>query len=126
MAGIHVYNQATETHEKEVGYFYIGKGSNLENPYIPKDEGKARYMFQVDNRDEANERFSTYFDIMYSGNNDFKRKIDEIYLLYKNGYDVYLGCWCYPKKCHGDVIKAKLEKRLLKEKIQQKTHGVNN
>jgi ribA/ribD-fused uncharacterized protein len=29
---------------------------------------------------------------------------------YQNGEDITLGCWCKPKKCHGDVIKMEIER----------------
>lgn len=28
---------------------------------------------------------------------------------YAEDYDVALGCWCYPKRCHAETIKAYLE-----------------
>ena len=66
---------------------------------------------------------------MYQTNLDFRDVVDEMYEKYKNGEDIYLECYC--KKylcrdmaphndevsCHGDIIKSKLEQRLLKEKI---------
>ena len=47
----------------------------------------------------------------------FKSAVDEIYEKYKNGDDVWLGCYCKPKSCHCDIIVDKLRKRLVKEKV---------
>ena len=76
-------------------------------------------MFVVKNRDEAIDRYEAYFDRMYKGNAPFKYIIDEIYEKYKNGEDIYLECYCKPERCHCDIIKEKLEKRLMKEKIKE-------
>ena len=40
--------------------------------------------------------------------------------------EVFLGCWCHPKLCHGDVIKQKLEQRLVKEKLKEHERNSNN
>ena len=76
-------------------------------------------MFVVKSREEAIERYKGYFDRMYSGNAPFRFLIDEIYEKYKNGEDIYLECYCAPLPCHGDIIKDKLEKRLMKERIKE-------
>ena len=41
-----------------------------------------------------------------------------IYDEYKNGNDVWLECYCAPKKCYGDIIAEKLQQRLIREKIE--------
>jgi hypothetical protein len=116
MSGFHVYNITKEEHFGE-NSFYCGRGSVLRNPYthIKDKETKARYV--VKDRDEAIDRYSGYFDVMYGGNKEFTKAVDEIYSLYKAGKDVYLGCYCKPQRCHCDVIVDKLRKRLVKEKI---------
>jgi hypothetical protein len=116
MSGFHVYNITKEEHFGE-NSFYCGRGSVLGNPYthIKDKETKARYV--VKDRDEAIDRYSGYFDVMYGGNKEFTKAVDEIYSLYKAGKDVYLGCYCKPQRCHCDVIVDKLRKRLVKEKI---------
>ena len=43
---------------------------------------------------------------------------NENYEKYKNGIDVYLECYCAPLRCHGDIIKEKLQKRLIKERLK--------
>lgn len=117
MSGFHVYNITKEEHFGE-NSFYCGRGSVLGNPYthIKDKETKARYV--VKDRDEAIDRYSGYFDVMYGGNKEFTNAVDEIYNLYKAGKDVYLGCYCKPQRCHCDVIVDKLRKRLVKEKLR--------
>jgi hypothetical protein len=55
---------------------------------------------------------------MYNGNISFKNIVDEIYEKYINGEDIYLECYCKPKRCHGDVIAEKIQKRFIKEKFK--------
>ena len=80
--------------------------------------------------DDAIDKYSHYYDLMYGSNLAFTAAIDKIYELYKTGEDVYLECYCKKYnckeyhsdeiRCHGDVIKEKLERKLLKEKIQER------
>ena len=109
----------------------IYRPSILGNPYYWEKDKKTLAMFVVKTRDEAIDRYDAYFDRMYRGNAPFKYLIDEIYEKYKRGEDIYLECYCkkYPAgqgethpdevRCHGDIIKEKLERRLVKEKIKE-------
>ena len=91
----------------------------MSNPYTHIKDKKTLAMFVVKSRDEAIDRYEGYFDRMYRGNAPFKFLIDEIYEKYKRGEDIYLECYCKPERCHGDIIKEKLEKRLMKERIKE-------
>lgn len=113
---IHVYNRKIETHHKN--NFYIGRGSVLGNPYTHITEKKTKAIYQAKDRDDAIDKYSHYYDLMYGSNLAFTKAIDTIYEVYKTGEDVYLECYCSPLRCHGDIIKEKLERRLLKEKIE--------
>lgn len=114
---IYIYNRRTETHNKND--FYIGRGSVLGNPYSHIKDRKTKAIYEAKDRDDAIDKYSHYFDLMYGSNKAFTQAIDEIFEVYKSGDDVFLGCFCKPLRCHGDVIKEKLEKRLIKEKIQK-------
>lgn len=117
MVMIYIYNRRTETHNKND--FYIGRGSVLGNPYSHIKDRKTKAIYEAKDRDDAIDKYSHYFDLMYGSNKAFTQAIDEIFEVYKSGDDVFLGCFCKPLRCHGDVIKEKLEKRLIKEKIQK-------
>lgn len=114
-----VYNRKNETHADSPNNFRIYRPFVLGNPYswLPDRETKA--IYKVANRDEALKAYDHYFDIMYRSNLKFKKAVDYIYERYKAGEDVYLECYCKPEPCHGDIIKEKLEKRLIKEKMQE-------
>ena len=120
---IHVLNISKEEHPTN-NYYYIGRNkfntNILGNPYTHLDLEKTKAIYQCKDRDEAVSNYAIYFDAMYGHNIEFTKIIDEIYEKYKNGEEVYLGCWCSPKSCHGDVIRQKLQQRLIKEKIKEK------
>lgn len=118
---IFVYNMKNETHADEPNVYTICRPSILGNPYSHLPEERTRAMYHVNTREEAIERYSHYFDIMYSGNSAFKAAIDEIYDKFKNGEDIYLACVCKPEPCHGDVIVKKLTSRLVKERFLKKS-----
>ena len=124
---IFVYNRKNETHTEN--NFRIYRPFILSNPYSWLPEKNTKAIYKVANREESLKAYDHYFDIMYRSNLKFKKAVDYIYERYKAGEDVYLECYCkkYPTgqggvhddevRCHGDVIKEKLEKRLLKEKM---------
>ena len=126
---IFVYNRNKEKFSGDNNY-RIYRPFLLGNPYshIKGRETKAIYL--VNSREESIKMYDKYFDVMYNTNLDFKDVVDEMYEKYKNGVDIYLECYCKKYSCtdtqyhddevlcHGDIIKSKLEKRLLKEKIK--------
>ncbi len=116
---IYVYNRLKEDHTDKENNYPIYRPSILGNPYYWEKDKKTLAMFVVKTRDEAIDRYEAYFDRMYRGNAPFKYLIDEIYEKYKRGEDIYLECYCKPERCHGDIIKEKLERRLVKEKIKE-------
>ena len=70
---------------------YIGRGDKWGNPFSSKDTSLAK--FKVDSREEAikkhREWIKTQPELMASLH-ELKGKV--------------LGCFCKPKKCHGDTI----------------------
>ena len=125
---IYVYNRKLETYSGDNNY-KIFRPYTLGNPFSWEKDRETKAMYLANSREEAVKMYSHYFDLMYSTNLDFRELVDEMYEKYKNGEDIYLECYCkkYLCKdttlhkdelsCHGDIIKSKLESRLLKEKI---------
>jgi hypothetical protein len=120
-----VYNRTKEDHSSHPYNIPIYRGGSiLGNPYTDKPVSKTKAVYQVKSREEAIQRYSSYFDMQYGRNKEFTEIIDCIYELYKLGETIYLECYCDPGKdgkfnCHGEVIVNKIEKRLLKEKIDE-------
>lgn len=114
-----VYNRTKEDYSDRENNYPIYRGSILGNPYTHIKDKKTLASFVVRTREEAIERYKGYFDRMYKGNMPFRFLIDEMYEKYKRGEDIYLECYCAPLPCHGDIIKDKLEKRLVRERIKE-------
>lgn len=126
---IHVINISKEDYSFSPNYYYIGRsnlGNILGNPYSHLPSERTIALYKCSSREEAVSSYEKYFDAMYGSNIEFTKIIDEIYEKYKNGEEVFLGCWCHPKLCHGDVIKQKLEQRLVKEKLKEHERNSNN
>ena len=116
--GIYVYNRTKEDYSDKPGNYACYRPSILSNPYTHIKDKKTLATFIVSDRDTAIDMYEKYFDLMYGSNKQFTNEIDKIYEKYKSGEDIYLECYCKPQRCHGDIIKEKLERRLIKEKIQ--------
>lgn len=117
------------TEEEYIGdnVYLIHRPYILSNPYTHIKDKQTKAMFIVSTVDEAIERYSHYFDIMYGKNIQFTKTVDEIYEKYRKGEEILLGCYCDKnKQCHGDIIIKKLQCRLLKEKIKEAKNNKNN
>ena len=80
-----VYNRTKEDHSTSRNNYPIFRPSVLGNPFTHIKDKSTKAMYVVRNRDEAIDRYSDYFDIMYGSNKAFTSIIDEIYEKYKNG-----------------------------------------
>lgn len=121
-----VYNRAKEDHSANPNNYPIYRGGSvLGNPYTDKPLKGTLAVFKARNREDAIEKYSSYFDAQYGRNIEFTNIIDEIYEKYKNGETVYLECYCHPLPCHGNVIVEKLQRRLLREKIKEAKNNMN-
>ena len=121
-----IYNRNTESHSKDPNNYVCYRPSILSNPYTHIKDRQTLASYVVESREKAIEAYDHYFDVMYSGNKEFKATVDEIYTKYKNGETIYLECCCKPLACHCDVIKKKLEKRAIKDLLKcQKETKVN-
>lgn len=125
---IYVYNSHVEDHTNEANNYYIGRPSPLSNPFSHNGVRTVFKTLTFKTRDEAIEAYEKYFDEMYGKDEEFTKAFDEIYQHYKNGENIYLQCFCKPKACHGDIIANKLQRKLIKEKMEERkkqheTHG---
>ncbi len=96
---------------------YIGRPSKWENPFTHISDRKTLAKYIVNSRDEAIECYRDYIT-----NGEGKHLIHDLFEL----KDKTLGCWCYPEKCHGDVLIELVEeycyddeKQMLKDKISK-------
>lgn len=79
---------------------YIGRPSKWGNPYSHKKDGKTLAEFIVDTREEAIEAYREYIT-----NGDGKHLLNDLSELKGK----FLGCWCHPLPCHGDVLMELIE-----------------
>jgi hypothetical protein len=123
MGKITVINIKNEDKSLEDGFFYIGRSkkssSPLGNPYTYNGKRTNIAKLTLRTRQEAIDAYERYFDYMYGRDESFTKAFDEIYECYKSGKDVYLGCFCKPEPCHGDIIAKKLQQKLIKEKREE-------
>lgn len=123
MGQIHVFNIHNEDHSSECNCYYIGRsrsGNPLGNPFTHNGVRTNIAKLSFKTREDAIEAFRRYFKEMYGKDEEFTKAFDEIYEHYKNGEDIWLGCFCKPLPCHGDVIAEELQKKLVKEKLAER------
>lgn len=97
------------------GAEYIGRGSPLGNPFVIHDAS-----------DEDRDRVCDTYDIWlrqryYLRDEAIVTEIHRLVELAKKG-DLTLGCFCAPKRCHGDSVKELIEEII----EEQKFKGVSN
>lgn len=120
---IHVYNVHTEDYSSHEGNFYCGRskgGNPLSNPYTFNGVKSNLAKLSFKTREEAIKAYEAYFDKMYGTDEELTNAFDEIYELYKEGKDIYLGCFCAPKECHCNVIAERLQRKLIKERLMER------
>ena len=115
-----VYNIKTDDYSNHPNNFYIARPSILSNPFTHDGKKSSLAKLSFKTREEALDAYELYFNTMIQTNKVFQQEFDKIYQKYKNGEDVYLGCFCSPLKCHGDILAKELQKKLILEKKQER------
>lgn len=118
---IHIINVKTDDVSSNYNYFFLSGNSPLSNPfkYTGKRSNASKLTFKT--REECIIAYRKYFELCYGqpGYEAMTYEFDKIYEHYKNGEEIYLGCFCSPLPCHCDVIAEELEKKILKEKMNK-------
>ncbi len=121
---IYVYNSHLEDHTTEPNNYFVGRPSPLGNPFSYNGVKSVFKTLTFKTREEAVNAYEMYFDEAYGKNTELTKAFDEIYEHYKNGEDIYLQCFCKPKACHGDIIANKLQRKLIKEKMEERKREI--
>ena len=88
-----LFKKTTVVHCKRASFdIYIGRPSEWGNPYSHLEDGTIA-KFKVKNRDEAISKYREYL----LSNKELMASLPKL-------KGKVLGCWCHPKKCHGDVL----------------------
>jgi len=72
---------------------YIGRPSIWGNPFTHIDDRKTAAQFIVSSREEAIQKYREWVVTQP----DLMARLPEL-------VGKTLGCWCFPKSCHGDVL----------------------
>jgi len=123
MGKIIVYNTKNQDYTSEPNNFYIGRnkeGNPLGNPFTHNGVKTSLAKLSFKTREQAIEAFGKYFDERYGKDEELTKAFDNIYEHYKNGEDIYLQCFCKPSPCHGDIIADRLQRKLIKEKLEER------
>ena len=78
---------------------YIGRPSILGNPFTVKDHGHGT----------AIALFRKWLWKHMQSDTPQHQELQRLAELHKQKQDITLVCWCKPKPCHGDVVKAAIE-----------------
>jgi len=84
---------------------YVGRPTALGNPFTHIKNKKTLAKFIVVTRDEAIAKYKEYAKESYISNTKFKKELDALVNLYKNGQNIHLLCWCSPADCHARILK---------------------
>ena len=76
--------------------------------------GNPFYMADETQRDKVCDQYQEYFNKKVKEKTDkrFMNELRAIYKIAKEEGDIYLACWCAPKRCHAETIKAFIEQYL--------------
>lgn len=88
---------------KSGNYFYIGRGSPLENPYSSKPS-KYKHIQMVDTKEDAIKYFVYDLENGILPDEAYEA-LAHITKRFKSGKSITLVCFCKPHACHGDEIR---------------------
>lgn len=123
MGKITVYNTHQEDYTYKPNNFLICRtkdGNPLANPFTYNGVKTRLAKLSFKTREEAIDAYKLYFKKMYGLDEGLTKAFDTIYDKYKNGEDIYLQCCCKPLPCHGDFLAEELQRKLIKEKMEER------
>ena len=123
MGKITVYNTHQEDYTYKPNNFLICRtkdGNPLANPFTYNGVKTRLAKLSFKTREEAIDAYKMYFKKMYGLDEGLTKAFDTIYEKYKNGEDRYLQCCCKPLPCHGDFLAEELQRKLIKEKMEER------
>jgi len=94
--------------------YCISRPTIFGNPWSHMDS-KYADAIKTKTREEAIEKYIPHFIEQYKTDPSFKEAADTLVEIAKES-DINLVCWCFPAKCHGDIIKKFIEYKLKKQK----------
>jgi hypothetical protein len=83
----------------------IDRKSPVGNPHYLKNK------WDDTERKKVCDKYAKDFPKLMTENSEFKAYIRVLERIWKRHHRLTLYCWCTPKQCHGETIKAYLEER---------------
>ena len=123
MGKITVYNTHQEDYTYKPNNCVICRtkdGNPLAHPFTYNGVKTRLAKLSFKTREEAIDAYKMYFKKMYGLDEGLTKAFDTIYEKYKNGEDIYLQCCCKPLPCHGDFLAEELQRKLIKEKMEER------
>lgn len=88
------------------GSIPIDRRTPLGNPFIMRDKTAAE-------RNRVCDQYDLYFKKkLLSRSSAFMAMLEHLFELAVQSKEITVGCWCSPKRCHGDTIARYLQTRL--------------
>lgn len=74
--------------------------------------GNPEYMTATKDRDYVCDVYEMYFRRQMAMDDDFRAYVESLIRIYKRHHRLRLFCWCAPKRCHAETIKAYIERQV--------------
>lgn len=123
---IKVINNYKEPELKnDPGYVYIGRAKAgrpkniLSNPFTSIKDTNTPAEFLCKDRNESIARYKGYCEEKYKNDPQYKKILDKLADRVAAGENLYLGCFCKPEPCHGDILREKILELAMTKKEQQ-------
>lgn len=87
--------------------------------------GNPHYLHRENERDMICDLYDMRFERKVKEDIRFISELERIVGLVLAGHDVVLGCWCVPKRCHGEIILEYVRQRIKEEKNYEGSIIVN-
>lgn len=102
VGSIRIVNMRTYNREDNEVFVKVDRTSILGNPFRMQNDSNEE-------RDRVCDEYADYFDANIANAGKFRNEVQRIIGIVKAGRNVALGCWCAPKRCHAEHIKAYIE-----------------
>jgi len=96
--------------------YYIGRPGPLGNPFFMRNESERNYV--------CDQYEKWFYEQLNKNNAEVFIEIRKLLRLAESK-DLVLGCYCYPKRCHGDTIKKYLDSILDYKQVVNSNKLVN-
>ena len=106
-------------HDFTGDYVYVGRGSPLGNPFFHK--ASKFEVVKVASRSEAIEEYRIWLVNRLLFDTPQSRAINDCVIKLSSEKKIVLGCFCFPKQCHAEVIAE-----ILKERVEKMNSGWND